>query len=142
MNKTVQRMCIASAFAGIVAGALVTRYAPECREGFCWGQSPFLLMLLAGALTGLAAGSRTSAQTSQAFAGPLAGALVGLCVSFGGGLYAFTGGSTAFARPAPPTLMALVPSPTIGVIGGILGLVGAAIVALVRRSLGLVRRPN
>jgi len=81
-------------------------------------------------------------MTSQAFAGPLAGALVGLCVSSGGGLYAFLGGSTAFARPAPPTLMALVPNPVIGVIGGILGLVGAAIVALVRRSLGLVRPPT
>ena len=129
------------ALAGFAAGVLVTRYAPECREGFCWGQSPFLLMFVGGALTAFAARSRAPAVL-PVMAGMLAGALVGLCVSFGGGLYAFLGGSTGFARPAPPSAMALVPNPIIGALGGILGLMGAAIVVLVRRSLSWAHRPK
>ncbi len=130
-----------SALAGFAAGVLVARYAPECREGFCWGQSPFLMMFVGGALTALA--DRSPARVvPPVVAGMLAGALVGLSVSFGGGLYAFLGGSTGFARPGPATALALVPSPLIGALGGILGLIGAAIVVLVRRRVSLARRPS
>lgn len=124
---------------GILAGVLVTRYAPECTAGFCWGQWPFLLMFVAGGVSGLAVSLRTSSLMLQGLVGVLAGVIVGLSVSFGGGLYAFLGGSTALPRPATPSWMALVPNPLVGLLGGVLGLVGAIIVALVRPRVGQLR---
>ena len=100
---------IGCALTGLAGGVLVARYAPECTDGLCGRQSPFLLLFVGGAFTAFAARSR--APEVQVGCGMLAGGLVGLCVSFGGGLYAFLGGSTAFTPPALPTAMALLPYP-------------------------------
>lgn len=76
---------------------------------------------------------------SRGLAGALAGAIVGIGTSFGGGFYAFVGGSTPFPRPGPPGLVALLPDPLVGLLGGILGLIGATILWLARRGLARVR---
>jgi len=111
---------VVSAVAGLVAGILVTRYAPECKEGLCWGQTPFLLMLVGGALTAF-----IQQEGNQVLAGMISGLFIGLFVSLGGGIYTFLGGTTAFARTEPVTWFALMPNPLIAVFGGVMGLVGA-----------------
>lgn len=130
---------ITCALLGMITGVLVTRYAQECREGFCWGQAPFLVMFAGGVL---AASFRSGDSQFKDYliSGVLAGILVGLFVSFSGGLYAFLGGSIAFSPSGPPTLMALVPNPLIGALGGFFGLIGALIVFSIRNIFRRIMR--
>ena len=111
---------VISAVAGLVAGIIVTRYAPECKEGLCWGQTPFLLMLVGGALTAF-----IKQGGNQVLAGMISGLLIGIFVSLGAGIYVFLGGTPSVAHTKPVTWLALMPNPVIAVLGGIMGLVGA-----------------
>ena len=137
---TVRGLFVAAcALAGFAAGILVTRYAPECTAGLCWGQSPFVVMFLGGVLATFLGGSRLPAGMPPVAAGVLAGAVIGICVSLGGGVYAFLGGPMAFARPAPVMWMALLPNPLIGMLGGAFGLIGAAVATVTQLCLDRLR---
>ena len=99
VRKWIYIVCV---LAGLIAGVLVTRYAPECKEGFCWGQSPFLLMLVAGALTGLIVGSRPSGTSSPLFAGFLAGAIIDSACHLAEGSMPSLVGQPGSLAPHPP----------------------------------------
>lgn len=130
-------------FIGLLVGVFITRYAPECEAGLCWGQTPFLLMLVAGAfVSNTKSLSKNTKRISIWSAGAIAGGLLGVCISFGGGLYAFLGGTTAIANLESPTAMALVPNPLMIIIGSVLGLFGTTSMVAIGWGMARIRRAN
>ena len=126
---------ILCAFTGFIVPLL-----PDCIQVLSGRKLPILVMLVAGALTGLVTGSRPSGKLSPPIAAALAGAIIGICISYSAVL--FLGGSTDVSRPEVPTVVLFVPNLIMGILGGLYGLMGLAFAALVRWSLGRIRRPK